>query len=112
MSKGMPDLGRVAPILESVARGFESKDVEQQQQEAEERRAAAKRVAVSAELAEVERKRDGLQLQRTRILREIESSSNERHRKTLESGLAYLDEQLGGLGVSTEPAPKRPRLGN
>ncbi|MEP6962702.1 MAG: hypothetical protein ABI995_11535, partial [Acidobacteriota bacterium] len=83
-----------------VARGFESKDVEQQQQDAEERRAMAKKAVISAERAEVERKRDGLMLQRTRVLREIEASSNERHRKTLETGLAYLDEQISGLGES------------
>jgi hypothetical protein len=80
-----------------VARGFESKDVEQQQQDAEERRANARRVALSAEQAEIARKRDGLILQRTRILREIETSSNDRHRQTLQSGLQFLDEQLARL---------------
>ena len=80
-----------------MARGFESKDVEQQQQEAEERRANARRAALSAEQAEIGRKRDGLLLQRTRILREIEISNNDRHRQTLQSGLQFLDEQLAGL---------------
>ncbi|MEO8097567.1 MAG: hypothetical protein ABI811_07675 [Acidobacteriota bacterium] len=82
-----------------MARGFESKDVEQQQLDAEERRANAKKAVISAERVEVERKRDGLMLQRTRVLREIEASSNERHRKTLETGLAFLDEQISGLGL-------------
>ena len=80
-----------------MARGFESKDVEQQQQDAEERRANARRVALSAEQAEVVRKRDGLLLQRTRILREIEISKDDRHRQTLQSGLQYLDEQIASL---------------
>jgi hypothetical protein len=80
-----------------VARGFESKDVEQQQQEAEERKANARRAVVSAEQAETARKRDGLMLQRTRILREIEISKNDRHRQTLQSGLQFLDEQIAGL---------------
>ena len=80
-----------------MARGFESKDVEQQQQDAEERKANARRAVVSAEQAEVQRKRDGLMLQRTRILREIEISSNDRHRLTLQTGLKFLDEQLAGL---------------
>ena len=80
-----------------MARGFESKDVEQQQQDAEERKANARRVAVSAEQAEVLRKRDGLMLQRTRILREIEISKDDRHRQTLQSGLKYLDEQIAAL---------------
>ena len=80
-----------------VARGFESKGVEQQQQEAEERKANARRAVVSAEQAEVQRKRDGLMLQRTRILREIEISSSDLHRQTLQSGLKYLDDQLAVL---------------
>ena len=80
-----------------MARGFESKDVEQQQQDAEERRANARRVALNAEQMEVTRKRDGLLLQRTRILREIETSKNERHRQTLQSGLQFLDDQIAGL---------------
>jgi hypothetical protein len=80
-----------------VARGFESKDVEQQQQDLEERRAAAKRVVLNAAQAEVNRKRDGLMLQRTRILREIEISKNDRHRQTLQTGLQFLDDQLAGL---------------
>jgi hypothetical protein len=80
-----------------VARGFESKSVEQQQQDLEERRAAAKRVVLNAEHAEINRKREGLMLQRTRILREIEISRNDRHRQTLQTGLQFLDDQLAGL---------------
>ncbi|MEO5922406.1 MAG: hypothetical protein ABIR70_01120 [Bryobacteraceae bacterium] len=83
-----------------MARGFESKNVEQQQQDAEERRANARRVVLNAEQAEVNRKREGLMLQRTRILREIEISKNDRHRQTLQSGLQFLDEQIAGLPVS------------
>ncbi len=62
-----------------------------------ERRAAAKLQAQNAVDLEQERKRDGIQLQRTRVLREIESARNERHRQTLEIGLKFLDDQLNGL---------------
>lgn len=62
-----------------------------------ERRAAAKLQAQNAVDMEQERKRDGIQLQRTRVLREIESARNERHRQTLEIGLKFLDDQLNGL---------------
>ena len=62
-----------------------------------ERRAAAKLQAQNAVDLEQERKRDGIQLQRTRVLREIESARNERHRQTLEIGLKFLDDQLAGL---------------
>lgn len=80
-----------------MARGFESKDVEQQQQEMLERRAAAKAPQKTPEELEKERKREGLLLQRTRVLREIESASNDRRRQQLESGLKFLDEQLAAL---------------
>lgn len=80
-----------------MARGFESKDVEWQQQEAQERRAAARRPALTPEQIERQRKREGLELQRTRVRREIEASRNERHRQTLENGLKYLEEQLAAL---------------
>lgn len=80
-----------------MARGFESKDVEQQQQEMLERRAAAKAQQKPPEELEKERKREGLLLQRTRVLREIESARTDRHRQQLESGLKFLDEQLAAL---------------
>jgi hypothetical protein len=81
-----------------VARGFESKSVEQQQQDAEERRSAAKKVKLTAEQVVADRKREGLLLQRTRILREIESATTPRHRDTLRGGLKYLEDQLKALG--------------
>jgi dienelactone hydrolase len=81
-----------------VARGFESKDVEQQQQEAAERRAQAGRVVPTAEEIARATRRSGLQLQRTRVLREIEASTTERHRQTLRKGLEFLEQQLAELG--------------
>lgn len=81
-----------------MARGFESKSVEQQQQDAEERRSAAKKVRLTAEQVVADRKREGLLLQRTRILREIESATTPRHRDTLRGGLKYLEDQLKALG--------------
>ena len=77
-----------------MARGFESKDVEQQQQEALERRAASRQPQLTPEQIERERKRDGLQLQRTRVLHEIEACKDDLRRKILNSGLKYLDDQL------------------
>ena len=81
-----------------MARGFESKSVEQQQQAAEDRRAAARRVQVTVDAIEIERKRDGLLLQRTRVMREIRTATSTRHRDTLEGGLKYLEEQLATVG--------------
>ena len=50
------------------------------------------------EQMEIERKSDGLLLQRVRVMREIQASSNARHRKTLEDGLKYLEDSLSALG--------------
>ncbi len=52
----------------------------------------------TTEQMEIERKSDSLLLQRVRVLREIESSSNARHRKTLEEGLKYPEDSLSALG--------------
>jgi hypothetical protein len=80
-----------------MARGWESKSVESQL----EARDDSRKVLMpnrTPEQMEVERKSDGLLLQRVRVLREIDSSSNARHRKTLEDGLKYLEDSLSALG--------------
>jgi hypothetical protein len=78
-----------------VARGWESKSVEEQIQSARERDGA--RPKLSPEQIEIERKRDSLLLQRRRVLHDLGICSNGRYRQTLESGLAYLDSQLALL---------------
>jgi hypothetical protein len=80
-----------------VARGWESKAVEQQIQSARER-SAERHPRLTPEQLEIERKRDSLQLQRTRVLNQIEACTDPRYRKTLESGLEFLDRQLAELG--------------
>ena len=81
----------------AVARGWESKSVEEQIQTAKARDGEV-RNRLTPEQIEVERKRDSLLLQRTRVVHEIEACSNDRHRQTLQNGLAYLDSQLALLG--------------
>jgi hypothetical protein len=80
-----------------MARGWESKSVESQV----EARNDSRKVRMphrTPEQMEIERKSDSLLLQRVRVMREIESSSNARHRKTLEEGLKYLEDSLSALG--------------
>jgi hypothetical protein len=81
---------------EVVARGWESKAVGEQIEAAQERTRAGARL--TPEQIEQERKRDSLLLQRTRVMREIERCTDERYRKVLADGLAYLEAQLAGLG--------------
>jgi hypothetical protein len=79
-----------------MARGWESKSVEQQQELAssDDRR---KKVQLSpAQIAEQQRK-NALELSRQRILQQLEVASNPRHRQMLEAALADLDAQIGAV---------------
>ena len=84
-----------------MARGWESKSVESQQDLALERAQRRQHGLVQDSLtqAQIEHdtKRDSLELQRKRILRELGSCRNDRVRKTMEDGLAFLNAQLAGL---------------
>jgi hypothetical protein len=80
-----------------VARGWESKSVQAQIESAKARQ-GEHRVILTAQEIEVERKRDGLLLHRTRVLRDLASCQDLRYRSTLEQGLAYLEGQLAELG--------------
>ena len=80
-----------------MARGWESKSVEAQIESAN-ARDGKPRARLSPEQIELERKRDSLLLHRTRVLRDLGACTDARYRKTLEEGLAYLEEQLAGLG--------------
>ena len=80
-----------------MARGWESKSVEDQIQSARDREGNT-RIRLTPEQLEVKRKRDSLLLQRTRMLLQIEKCQDVRYRSTLESGLAYLETELTGLG--------------
>lgn len=55
------------------------------------------RPPISGEQRELERKRQGLQLSRTRLLQQLEASRNPRHRQMLTDSLAELDRQLSSL---------------
>jgi hypothetical protein len=76
-----------------MARGWESKSVEQQQEQAASD-AAQKKVALTPDQLAAQQRRQGLQLSRKRILQQLELASNPRHRQMLEQALADLDEQL------------------
>lgn len=80
-----------------MARGWESKSVESQIESARARSGKA-RVHLTPEQVENERKCDGLLLQRTRMLHQLEGCRDERYRKTLSDGLTYLEAQLVALG--------------
>jgi len=76
-----------------VARGWESKSVEAQQAEAAEK--SIPRTKMTAEEAVAWRAKEGLRLARQQVLRQLEASSNPRHRKLLQDALDDLDKKLG-----------------
>jgi len=80
-----------------MARGWESKSVESQIESAESRR-AVRGVAISAQEAERNKKRESLQLSRTRVLHDLETANNPRYREILQAALKHLDDKLSEIG--------------
>ena len=80
-----------------MARGWESKSVELQQEDASASTAEYK-PRLTPEQREIESRKEGLNLSRSRILEQLHSTENPRYRKLLEQSLAMLDEQIARLG--------------
>jgi len=76
-----------------MARGWESKSVEQQQEEFASNRDKGK--PLSSEQIAAERERQSVELSRQRILQQLQVACNPRHRAMLERALADLDRKLG-----------------
>lgn len=79
-----------------MARGWESKSVEQQQEEREERRKTGG-APLSPDHQQRNRKREGLHLSRKSLSQQLQAASNPRHRQMLEQAIAELDRQLSSL---------------
>jgi hypothetical protein len=81
-----------------MARGWESKAVEDQIAAAE----AAKQAREARELTPAERerraRREGLLLSRAKIVRELEAARDERHRAMLERARAHVEAELNDGG--------------
>ena len=80
-----------------MARGWESKSVEEQIDLAESARNAAPATKLSPEAQAKLRKREGLLLSRTRVLHDIEAAQNPRYQAVLTKALAELDAQIAQL---------------
>jgi antitoxin (DNA-binding transcriptional repressor) of toxin-antitoxin stability system len=80
-----------------VARGWESKSVEQQQDEIGERGKPGRARLTPAE-QERNRKREGLELSRKRLIQQREVSKNQTHREMLEKSIAEIERQLASFG--------------
>ena len=82
-----------------MARGWESKSVEDQIDMAEARSANARAKVLSEEAIEALRKKESILMSRTRVVRDIEHAQNPRYRAVLTKALADLDAQLSTLAV-------------
>jgi ribosomal protein S15P/S13E len=78
-----------------MARGWESKSVEEQIELAAEKAASLKNKKEENE-ADAARRREveSLQLSRARVIQDMERSSNPRYRDQLQKSLDFLDEKL------------------
>ncbi len=76
-----------------MARGWESKSVEQQQAEMSEQRRTV-RAPISPDEQQRNRKLEGLLLSRERLTQQLLAATNPRHRQMLEQAIAELDSQL------------------
>jgi hypothetical protein len=80
-----------------MSRGWESKDVESQMEEAAARRAASRQTPPTAEQVRLQSERQSLELSRTRVLKDLEVTTNPRRREQLEAALQHLDRKLAEL---------------
>jgi hypothetical protein len=80
-----------------MARGWESKSVEEQQAEAASSSQKPQTRLTPEQLAN-RRKKEGLALSRRRVLDQLEQAQSPNHRKMLQAALADLDAQLAQLG--------------
>jgi hypothetical protein len=87
-----------------VARGWESKSIEDQIAEREAKAEKSSAPALTAAQMEVRAKREGLLLARSRTLASLESTRDARYRAMLERALAHLDSQLAELNSQVADA--------
>lgn len=80
-----------------MARGWESKSVENQVAEFHAKTARANRASLTPEQAEIARRKDSLLLARVRVQNDLNSATEARRRDQLTCALAHLDSQLADL---------------
>ena len=80
-----------------MARGWESKAVEDQIGEAQARKEARLKQTLTDSEIELQRRKEALLQERTRIEREMKRAFMRRHLVILERGLAHIDAELAKL---------------
>ena len=85
-----------------MARGWDSKSIEDQQAAAEQERSRQKKPPISAAAREQRVKLDALRLSRVKVVRDLESASNRQYRRMLEQALAHIDGEIAEISRSLD----------
>ena len=85
-----------------MARGWESKAIEDQLAASEAEKEAKAKPFLTASEMERQTRKNSLQLSRVRILKDLESAHNEGYRALLERTLAHLDSELARMESSDD----------
>ena len=80
-----------------MARGWESKDVQDQVESGQAPKGHYGKAQKTAEQLRRDQELQGLQLSRSRVLHDLESATNPNHRKSLEAALAHLESKISEL---------------
>jgi len=84
-------------IMERMARGWNSKSVDEQIEAAEVGSSSPNGERLTQAQIEMLWKKEGLQRSRARVQRDLDNSRNPRYREMLSAALADLDEQISKL---------------
>lgn len=80
-----------------MARGFESKSVQEQWQDAEARQELKSKPRREQQEIELDKKRESIELSRHRVLHDLETTTSETRKSSLRAALAHLDAELAKL---------------
>ena len=80
-----------------MARGWESKSIENQIDEAEAKKEARRKQSLTPDESQYLQRREALLRERARITREMERAYMRRHLVMLERGLAHIEAELAKL---------------
>jgi hypothetical protein len=89
-----------------MARGWESKSVEDQQSEAAAETKQYK-TQLTADEIKLKQQMQGLELSKQRVQQQLLSATNAQHREMLRLALAELDRKLSALSQQSVGAPER-----
>ena len=80
-----------------MARGWESKAVQEQMNITESKEAESEIPQITPEQQQRQRERESLELSRSRVQQELSAATHPRYRSSLEAALGYLEEKIAAF---------------